>query len=582
MKAHPSAPDWTELARDWQGLSEQWVEWWTHGDVAKPAALESGNAALALLAPGDVRIDPVAAAALTERYNERFQSLWQRALAGAADDARGDADDDARDRRFGAAAWRNEPYFAWLRDAYLLYAEYLHELAELAQCDAATKRRVRFLARQYADAIAPSNFLPTNPDALSLALETGGASVAKGLANLLADAQRGRITMTDESAFAVGRNLAVTPGTVVFRNELIELIQYAPTTEQVYARPLVIVPPCINKYYILDLKPENSFVRYAVGAGHTVFIVSWRNIPPELGRLTWDDYLEQGVLAAIEAAREIAASRAVNALGFCVGGTMLACVLAVLAARREASVTSATLLTSMLDFADPGDIGVYISREHLDAREPLLQGGGRVHGSELTGAFASLRPNELVWNYVVGNYLKGRTPPAFDLLYWNGDSANLPGPMYAYYVRKMYLDNALRERDALSMCGERIDLRRIAMASYVYASREDHIVPWRSAYKSVGLLGGEVTFVLGASGHIAGVVNPPESGRRHYWTNSHLANDPDEWLAGAQEHPGSWWPHWREWLAAHGGARRPAPAHPGSARYRPLAPAPGSYVREPA
>ena len=583
MKAHPSVPDWTELAREWQGLSEQWMKWWTHGDgVAKPAALESGNAALALLAPADVRVDPVAAAALTERYNERFQSLWQRALAGATDEARGDAQDDARDRRFGAAAWRNEPYFAWLRDAYLLYAEYLHELAELAQCDAATKRRVRFLARQYADAIAPSNFLPTNPDALSLALETGGASVAKGLANLLADAQRGRITMTDESAFAVGRNLAVTPGTVVFRNQLIELIQYAPTTEQVYARPLVIVPPCINKYYILDLKPENSFVRYAVGAGHTVFIVSWRNIPPELGRLTWDDYLEQGVLTAIEAAREIAASRAVNALGFCVGGTMLACVLAVLAARREASVTSATLLTSMLDFSDPGDIGVYISREHLDAREPLLQGGGRVHGSELTGAFASLRPNELVWNYVVGNYLKGRTPPAFDLLYWNGDSANLPGPMYAYYVRKMYLDNALRERDALSMCGERIDLRRIAMASYVYASREDHIVPWRSAYKSVGLLGGEVTFVLGASGHIAGVVNPPESGRRHYWINSRLPNDPDQWLAGAQEHPGSWWPHWREWLAAHGDGRRPAPAHPGSARYRPLAPAPGSYVREPA
>ncbi|HUH91863.1 MAG TPA: class I poly(R)-hydroxyalkanoic acid synthase [Casimicrobiaceae bacterium] len=582
MKAHPSVPDWAELGRQWQRLGEQWAKWWTHGDgLAPPAAQESGNAALALLAPADVRVDPVAAAALTQRYNERFQSLWQRALAGAAAEAGSDGEDDVRDRRFGAAAWRSEPYFAWLKDAYLLYAEYLRELAELAQCDPATKRRVRFLARQYADAIAPSNFLPTNPEALSLAMETGGASVAKGLANLLADAQRGSITMTDASAFAVGRNLAVTPGAVVLRNELIELIQYAPATQEVYGRPLVIIPPCINKYYILDLKPENSFVRYAVGAGHTVFIVSWRNIPPELGRLTWDDYLEQGVFAAIEAAREIAASRTLNALGFCVGGTMLACALAVLAARGEASVASATLLTTMLDYSDPGDIGVYISREQLDARDPLLQRGGRVHGSELTGAFASLRPNELVWNYVVGNYLKGRTPPAFDLLYWNSDSANLPGPMYAYYVRRMYLDNALRRANALSMCGERIDLGRIALPSYVYASREDHIVPWRSAHRTVGLLGGDTTFVLGASGHIAGVVNPPESGRRQYWTNARPAKDPDEWFAGAQAHPGSWWPHWRAWLAAHGGERRSAPAQPGSERYRRLAPAPGSYVREP-
>ena len=582
MNTHPPVPDWTELARQWQRFGEQWTQWWMHGDgVATPAALESGNAALALLAPADVRIDPVAATALMERYNERFQSLWQRALSRANGEAAGDPEPDVRDRRFAAAAWRKEPYFAWLKDAYLLYADYLRELAELARCDAATKRRVRFLARQYADAIAPSNFLTTNPDALSLALETGGASVAKGLANLLADAQRGRITMTDESAFAVGRNLAVTPGAVVLRNELIELIQYAPGTQEVYGRPLVLVPPCINKYYILDLRPENSFVRYAVGAGHTVFIVSWRNVPPELGSLTWDDYLEQGVFAAIDAAREIAASRSVNALGFCVGGTMLACALAVLAARREASVASATLLTTMLDFSDPGDIGVYISPEHLAARQPLLQRGARVHGSELTGAFASLRPNELVWNYVVGNYLEGRTPPPFDLLYWNSDSANLPGPMYAYYVRKMYVDNALRKHDALSMCGERIDLKRIALPSYVYASREDHIVPWRSAYRSLELLGGDATFVLGASGHIAGVVNPPASRRRQYWTHRSRAKDADQWLAGAREHPGSWWPHWQEWLATHGGDRRPAPAYPGSARYRALAPAPGSYVREP-
>jgi polyhydroxyalkanoate synthase subunit PhaC len=309
-------------------------------------------------------------------------------------------------------------------------------------------------------------------------------------------------------------------------------------------------------------------------------MISWRNIPPELGHLTWDDYLEQGVLQAIGVAREISHSPTINALGFCVGGTLLACSLAVLAARREHLIASATFLTTMLDFADPGEIGVYVSDEYLAAREPALLAGARVHGSELANAFASLRPNELVWNYVVSNYLKGRTPPPFDLLYWNSDSANLPGPMYAYYLRNMYLDNRLREPRALTMCGKPIDLSRIAMPSYVYASRDDHIVPWRSAYRTIGLVGGDVSFALGASGHIAGVVNPPQKKKRNFWTNALLTDDPDEWLARAQSHPGSWWPNWTEWLVEHAGARRPAPTREGSARHRPLGPAPGMYVLE--
>ena len=586
MKTHSSAEEWTELVGQWQALGQQWANWWTRGEAAATHAIQSplevGNAALAVLAPAEAWIDPVAAAELAERYNRRFEALWQRAIARGAGDAptRGEPSPELRDRRFGARAWHEEPYFAWLKDAYLLYAEYVLDLAELAQCDPSAKRRIRFLARQYADAIAPSNFLATNPEALRLAVESGGASLAQGMANLIGDAQRGRIAMTDESAFEVGRNLALTPGDVVFRNELIELIQYAPTTGEVYKRPLLIVPPCINKYYILDLQPENSFVRYTVAAGHTVFIISWRNIPQQLGHLAWDDYLEQGVFAATEVAREVSASRQINALGFCVGGTLLACALAVLAARRESVVSSATLLTAMLDFADPGDIGVYVSREYLAAREPPLLAGGRVHGSELANAFASLRPNELVWNYVVGNYLKGKTPPAFDLLYWNGDSANLPGPMYAYYLRNMYLDNRLREPGALAMCGEAVDLSDVALPTYVYASREDHIVPWRSAYRTVELLGGDVEFVLGASGHIAGVVNPPGKNKRSYWTNELLTDDPDDWLARAQSHPGSWWPHWAAWLARHAGTRHPAPRRPGSATHRPLASAPGTYVRE--
>src|SRR5262249_51061583 len=297
----------------------------------------------------------------------------------------------------------------------------------------------------------------------------------------------------------------------------------------VHRRPLVIVPPCINKYYILDLRPENSFVRHAVAQGHTVFIISWRNIPEKLGSLAWDDYLRDGVVKALEAARDVSGSKTVNALGFCVGGTLLACALAVLAARRDNVVASATFLTTMLDFEDPGEIGVYVSREYLAAREPALLSGARVHGSELANAFASLRPNELIWNYVVGNYLKGRTPPPFDLLYWNGDSANLPGPMYAYYLRNMYLDNRLRERGALRMCGGPIDLSSIAIPAYVYASREDHIVPWRSAYRTTGLLGGKPRFVLGSSGHIAGVVNPPRSSRRSYWLSDRRTDDADAW-----------------------------------------------------
>jgi polyhydroxyalkanoate synthase len=530
-------------------------------------------------------VDARAQAALYEKYRPRWEALWSAAMAAAAGEQAGAAlpvvaEAAPGDRRFAAREWSELPYFALMKQGYLLAAEYLNELASLASVPEADRRRLAFLTRQYVDALAPTNFPATNPEVLKRALATDGASLVQGLANLAADARTGRISMSDTRAFAVGRNLAVTPGSVVFRNELIELIQYAPTTARVHRRPLVIVPPCINKYYILDLQPENSFVRWAVGEGHTVFMISWRNVPPELGRLTWDDYLVDGVLAAIGVAKEIARSRTVNTLGFCVGGTLLACALAVLAARGDRSVESVTLLTTMLDFADPGDIGVYVSRELLAAREPALSAGQRIHGSELAGAFASLRANELVWSYVVGNYLKGETPPAFDLLHWNGDSANLAGPMYVYYLRNMYLDNKLREPGALTMAGERIDLGRIRMPVYIVASRDDHIVPWRSAYKSTALLGGEPTFVLGASGHIAGVVNPPAKKRRNYWTNALITDEADDWLGRAESHPGSWWPDWGEWLAPRGGRLRAAPGSAGSARHPPLAPAPGRYVLE--
>ena len=573
-----SMEPWTELAIQWQHLMGAWARWWMEGfgDATTVRGKRPGAVAKA---PFDVD----AVTRLQQAYAPRFADLW-KSMANALAQSGGPLPEIVSgrpgDRRFGSAAWRDQPYFSWVRQAYLLQAEYLTDLARLAQLPPAEKRRLEFSTRQLVDALAPTNFPATNPDVIARALSTEGASLLQGLHNLAADVGKGRITMSDASAFEVGRNLAVTPGSVVFRNDLIELIQYDATTSRVARRPLLMVPPCINKYYILDLKPANSFVRHAVAQGHTVFMISWRNIPADLGRLGWDDYLERGVLAAVSAAKAISRSKRINTLGFCVGGTLLASALAVLAARNDDSAASVTLLTTMLDYTDPGEIGVYISREGVAAREPALLSGQRVQGSELAGAFASLRANDLVWNYVVANYLEGRTPPAFDLLHWNGDSANLPGPMYAYYLKNMYVGNLLREPGALTMLGEPIDLGRIDMPAYVYASREDHIVPWRSAYRTLDLVRGERVFVLGASGHIAGVVNPPEPVKRNYWTNERPAASADEWLSNAQDHPGSWWPHWYRWLARHKGGERAAPAQAGNADHPPLGPAPGRYVRE--
>ena len=567
--AKPAPPNpgtlesWVALGQEWQRTLASWTNWWLATGQRLP---DGAPAASAASSP----FDGERLAALHAAFAPRVQALWSRTPQATRVD----------DRRFASKAWREQPYFAWLAQAYRLYAEYLTALAAAAQLPPLEKRRLEFAVRQFIDAISPSNFPGTNPDVLQRAIETEGASLVEGLRNLIDDVRKGRITMSDEAAFEVGRNLAITPGSVVFRNELIELIQYDASTPRVARRPLLLVPPCINKYYILDLRPENSFVRHAVAQGHTVFMISWRNVPADLGTLTWDDYLSRGALAALRVVKSIARAQEVNALGFCVGGTILACALAVLAARHDASVASATFLTTMLDFADPGEIGVYVSREMLASRERQLLAGQRVHGSELAGAFASLRPNELVWNYFVDNYLKGRTPPAFDLLYWNGDSANLPGPMYVYYLRNMYLENRLREPGALSMLGEKIDLSRVACPAYVYASRDDHIVPWRSAFRTLDLVGGETTFVLGASGHIAGVVNAPEARKRNYWTQGERTTSPDDWLAAATSHPGSWWPHWYAWLARSKGGERAAPKTAGNATHRPLAPAPGDYVRE--
>jgi len=513
---------------------------------------------------------------LQAEYLQKQMQLWGTLAAGGAPERSG----EPGDRRFAAKEWRDNPYYSYLKQSYLLAAEYLERLVEAAALEGQAKERLRFTVRQWVDAMSPANFAATNPEVLRLAKESNGETLTRGLANLLADAGKGHISQTDESAFEVGRNLATTPGTVVLENELMQLIQYAPATPEVAKRPLVMVPPCINKFYILDLQPENSFVRYAVGEGHTVFMVSWRNVAAAQGGYGWDNYLEMGVLAALRAARDISGADRVNALGFCVGGTLLGAALAVLAAKGEALVESATFLATMLDFSDTGQIGLFVDEASVAQREAALGGGGILSGAELATVFSALRANDLIWPYVVNNYLKGGSPAAFDLLYWNADGTNLPGPMYCWYLRNTYLENKLRVPGALSCLGVPLDLGRVAQPSFIVATREDHIVPWRSAYRSLGLLGGERTFVLGASGHVAGIINPASKNRRSYWTSDRHAQDPEAWLQGAAERAGSWWPQWAGWLGQHGGGKRKAPKKAGNARFKAIEPAPGRYVKQ--
>jgi polyhydroxyalkanoate synthase len=511
-------------------------------------------------------------------YYEKQTRLWTGLVSGATEPV---AAPQPGDRRFSGKEWRDNPYFNYLRQSYLLASAYVEELVESSELEPVAKERLRFAARQWVDALSPANFAATNPAALSQAIATQGESLTRGLANLLGDVQKKRISQSDETGFEVGRNIGVTPGTVVFENELIQLIQYQPSTAQVAARPLVMIPPCINKYYILDLQADNSFVAHAVASGHTVFMVSWRNVGPEQGHLTWDDYLEKGIFSALRAAKEIAGSEQVNALGFCVGGTLLGAALAVLSQKKENLVASATFLATMLDFSDTGQIGLFVDKASVAAREASIGRGGIFPGSDLAFVFSSLRANDLIWPYVVNNYLLGEAPAAFDLLYWNADSTNLPGPMYCYYVRNTYLENKLREPGALVNCGVPVDLGKINLPVFVLATREDHIVPWRSAYRTIGLLGGvDKTFVLGASGHIAGVVNPAAKKRRSHWVGTPYPKDPEAWLENAEEVPGSWWPKWSEWLERHAGGHRAAPHAPGNVQYPPVESAPGRYVKQ--
>ncbi len=532
-----------------------------HAQDAHPGA--------ALIKP--LELDAQKLQGLQSEFIERATKLWNDSLSDSI---------QIKDRRFSSEAWAQQPSSKFVAAMYLLNGEFLQKMVHAVKADEKTQARLSFAVEQYVALTSPSNFLPLNPEAMKKALDSDGLSISKGLQNLLHDVQQGHVSMTDESVFAVGKNVALTSGQVVFENPYFQLIEFAPLSDKVFEKPLLLVPPCINKYYILDLKPENSLIRHAVANGHRTFVVSWCNPKEDMAHATWDDYIEHVVLKAIEVTQSIGASKTINALGFCVGGTLLSTALGVLAAKGEQPVASLTLLTTLVDFSNTGVLDVFIDENMVKFRELQYANGGLMSGKDMAQTFSFLRPNDLVWNYVVNNYLKGESPPPFDLLYWNSDATNLPGPLYAWYLRNMYLENLLKEPGALTVCGEALDLSQIKAPVYIYGSREDHIVPIDAAYASTQIFKGKKRFVMGASGHIAGVINPPASKKRSHWVSAKATfpSDLQGWVASSKEVPGSWWDDWMGWLSQYAGKPVQAPKKQGNKIFKPLEPAPGRYV----
>ena len=567
------SPDfWAQSAQQFQqSLADNWTQALTVLQNVDLGAAGAGGAAKLSKLPA-ISFAPEKLQELQQQYLRDVAGLWTQGVHGTQ---------SPKDKRFATQAWDSNPVASFSAAAYLLNARTLMGLVDAVQADAKTRARIRFAVEQLTAAAAPSNFLAFNAEAQKLAIETQGESIAKGLGNLIHDMRQGHVSMTDESVFEVGKNVATTEGAVVFENDLFQLIEYKPLTAKVYEKPFLLVPPCINKFYILDLQPENSLIRYAVAQGHRTFVVSWRNPDATLAQKTWDDYVEDAVIKAITVTQEISGAKSLNALGFCVGGTLLGCALTVLASRGKKPVASATFLTSFLDFSDTGVLDVFIDESFVDCREKEMGAGGLMKGKDLSSTFSFLRPNDLVWNYVVGNYLKGETPPAFDLLYWNSDSTNLPGPFYAWYLRNTYLENRLVKPGAATVCGVGVDLRTLDMPVYIYGSREDHIVPIGGAYASTQALPGKKRFVMGASGHIAGVINPPSAKKRSHWTreDGKFPRTQTEWLAGATEHAGSWWSDWAQWLKGNAGKQIAAPKSYGKGKYKVIEAAPGRYVK---
>ncbi len=515
-----------------------------------------------------------------QSYAELWQSSGRRMLGMDADAV---VEPRADDRRFIDEAWTKDPLFDFIKQSYLIAANTINEtVVDTQGVDEKSAQKVAFYTNEFVNAMAPGNFALTNPQVLAETRASGGQNLLDGLSNLLSDLERGqgelRIKMTDPDAFELGKNIALTPAKVVFQNALMQLLQYEPTTTQVHRRPLLIVPPWINKYYILDLRPKNSFIRWAVEQGHTVFVISWVNPDEKLAHKGFDDYLFEGPLAALQAIEAATGEREVNAIGYCLGGTLLAATLAYMKAKKDKRITSATFFVSMIDFAEPGDLGVFIDEKRVSQLEAVMAERGYLEGKSMANTFNMLRSNDLIWWFVINNYLLGKEPFPFDLLYWNSDSTRLPAAMHSFYLRKMYLENVFKEKGGITVDGVPIDVGAIKVPSIFVSTREDHIAPWKSTYAGAQLFAGPVTFLLGMSGHIAGIVNPPAAEKYGYWVSEEMPAQAQQWLAQAQEHAGSWWPHWDGWLRQYAAEEVPA-RQPGDGALDVIEDAPGAYVK---
>jgi len=513
-------------------------------------------------------------------YVRLLQSTWLRLMglnpAPVAAPGEGDA-------RFKDEEWQTNFLFDYLKQSYLIAARHIHDtVSRVEGIPDVSKRKVDFFTRQYIDALSPSNFALTNPQVMRETLKTSGANLVKGLNNLLEDLDEGdgqiRVKMTDVKAFKVGVNVATTPGKVIFQNELMQLIQYDPLTETVYRRPLLIVPPWINKFYILDLREKNSFIRWASSQGHTVFVISWVNPDKRLAHKNFEDYLIEGPLAALDAIEQATGEREVNAIGYCLGGTLLGSTLGYQVAKGDDRIKSATFFVTMLDFSDPGELGVFIDEKGVESLERRMNERGFLEGSEMATSFNMLRSNDLIWSFVINNYLLGREPFPFDLLYWNSDSTRMPATMHSFYLRNMYLNNVLKDPGGITLAGVPIDLSKVKTPSYFISTAEDHIAPWKTTYLGARVLSGPVKFVCGGSGHIAGIVNPPAARKYAYWTNDQLPESPQAWQAGATRHEGSWWTDWQVWIDQLNGGEKVPARMPGDGKLKAIEDAPGSFV----
>ena len=528
---------------------------------------------------GRMLSDPAALAAfsmnMTFDYMKLWQSSWMRMFGHEAPPVAMPAKGDGR---FKDEEWQNSFVFDFIKQSYLITSRHVQDaVAGVEHLPEESKKKVAFFTRQYMDALAPSNFAMTNPQVLRETVASGGQNLIKGLDNLLGDIEKGSISMTDEKAFKLGKNVATTPGKVIFENELMQLIQYQPTTPDVARTPLVIIPPWINKYYILDLREKNSFIKWAVDQGNTVFVISWVNPDAKLANKGFDDYMKEGPLAALKAVEKATGEKKVNFIGYCLGGTLLGCTLAWLAAKGEDRVRCATFFVALLDFAQPGELGVFIDEGQIQSLEKKMSKRGYLEGSEMAGTFNMLRANDLVWSFVINNYLLGKDPFPFDLLYWNSDSTRMPAKMHSFYLRNMYMKNLLGVPGAIELAGVPIDLSKVKVPAYFISTAEDHIAPWKSTYQGSKYLGGKVRFVLGGSGHIAGIVNPPEAKKYSHWINEARPDTADEWFSGAKQVPGSWWPDWQAWVHKQSGDDKVPARKPGKG-LKVIGDAPGSYA----